>query len=453
MTQVETRGRSWWARVGIKRVARWLCAVALSGSVACGRGPEADRSSIGPGSDAPPAVSLAIVPVAGVHDTVDGIERIKFAGDAFSQTAQWTIDSNAITVAGGVDVDPDYDLTGAHQALLFSDGGIVTFASVGAKLLMFSASGKPERTVGRSGKGPGEFTAPHSLVLIRGDSLLVLDAANQRLNWITRQGKFAAMKKLPLREMWGATPVGLMPNGELLVDGVGGMVGESDADSVTRSQSPIQLMTIEGPDLGTPRTIATVPNFQMLRQETRYRGRVEKHTTVLRYTLRAQIAPWGNSIVTGDGASYQFDVRNTDGQLVRQVHVGVPRRPVTKDMRDTMISLELKRLEGPKTERMVDVNESRRLTREAPFSDSVPAFHQAFVSPNGTLWLVDGMALGDTAWSATAFNREGAMIGRVQAPGFAYVMAFGDDRVLLRVEDADGVVSMRVHKLIAAPRP
>jgi len=405
------------------------------------------------GSDTPEVVSMAMVPITGTRDTVNGIERINFDASAFEQTAQWTLDTSAVTIAGGVNVDPDYDLTDTYTALLFSDGGIATFALVGAKLFMFSASGKPERKVGRMGQGPGEFTSPGAPILLRGDSLLILDSGNKRLNWISRSGKFATMKKLPAGPPFGVTPLGILPNGELLVNGGGNIVGNAKGDTVERSMSAIQLMTIAEPALSSPRTIASVPHFQLKRVETKYRGRSDTHTTVLGFTLHAITTVWDSSLVTGDGATYQLDVRNLDGQVVRQLHVAVPRRPVTQVMRDTMIARQLKQFEGPQSERMVDANESRRLARDAPFADSLPAFHQTFVSPNGTLWVVDGMSLNDTTWSATAFNREGVMVGRVHAPGLAFVMAFGDDRVLLRVEDTDGVVSMRVHKLVTATRP
>lgn len=405
------------------------------------------------GENLPATQVMTMLPISGVRDTVNGIERITFDANAFEQTAQWTIDTNAVMVAGGVDVDPDYDLTGTYHALLLSDGGVATFASVGAKLFMFSAGGKLERKVGRMGQGPGEFTNPGAPILLQGDSLLILDDANKRMSWISRDGKFAAMKKLPAGIDWGATPLGVLPNGELLLDGSGGVVGNVDVDSVVRSSSQVQRMTIAELALGTPRTIATVPNFQLKRVETRYRGQSGRHTTVLGYTLHATIALWDRYIVTGDGSSYKLDIRNVEGQVVRELHVARPRRLVTQAMRDSITALQLKRLNGPHAEGMVDANESRRLAREAPFSDSLPAFQQILVSPNGTLWVVDGTALNDTSWSATAFNGDGAMIGHVHAPGFAQVMAFGDDRVLLRVEDADGVVSMRVHKLIAAPNP
>ncbi len=116
-------------------------------------------------------------------------------------------------------------------------------------------------------------------------------------------------------------------------------------------------------------------------------------------------------------------------------------------MRDAQIARELEGLSGPAAERVVDVEESRRIAREAPFADSLPAYSGFFVSPAKTLWVADGMAPSDTAWDATAIRADGALIGRLHVRGKARPMAFGDDRVVLRFEDEDGVVSLRTYRL------
>jgi len=272
------------------------------------------------------AGALTGTPIEGAKSIANGIEQISFDSTALTQAAQWSIATEPLTVAGGVDTDPEYDLTEVWSAVLFSDGAVAAMGR-GSKILVFAPDGKPERTIGRAGEGPREFRSDGNLFLISGDTLLIVDRGNRRVNSVTRRGDF-----------------------------------------------------------------------------------------------------------------------------VRQIHANAPRRPVTQYMRDSAIAVELDRMSGSRGEAggMVDVNESRRLAREIPFADSLPSFQQFFVSPNGTLWVLGPTVWGDTGWTATAYNKDGAMIGRLQAPGFARVMAFGDDRVLIRVADADGVVSMRVHRIVAA---
>lgn len=453
MTHDGMRGCAWWTRVGIMRLLLGCCVVALFGIQGCDETDDRSRANALAGSDALPTLTLSMIPISGMRDTLNGLERITFDSLALSRTAQLTIDSIPTTIAGGLDVEPAYDLTDAYHAALLSDGAIAVLSHRNSGVLMFSRDGKPDRIAGRRGQGPGEFSGARSMIALAADTLLLFDESNNRLNWITRDGKFAVMKSLPAGVSHGTLPLGVLPGGRLLLDGDGNSLEEIDTDTVTNSSAQLQILAIGTPRLDAgPRTIGRLPNLQLKRVETRYRGRIAHQTEFLRYGAHAVISPWKDLIVTGQGVKYHFDVRDTTGRIVQQWRVITPRRPVTQAMRDSRISLELKRMGGPRSEGMVDANESRRLAREAPFADSIPSYQRIFVSSNGTLWLVDGAAQGDTVWDATAFSRDGMMVGRIHAPGGPRIMAFGDDRVLLRVEDADGVVSMRVHRLVAAPR-
>ena len=69
------------------------------------------------------------------------------------------------------------------------------------------------------------------------------------------------------------------------------------------------------------------------------------------------------------------------------------------------------------------------------------------MSPNKTLWIVDYIAPTDTEWSATAFRADGAIVGRLTVKGKGTPLAFGDDRVVIRSEDEDGVVSLTVRRI------
>ena len=53
---------------------------------------------------------------------------------------------------------------------------------------------------------------------------------------------------------------------------------------------------------------------------------------------------------------------------------------------------------------------------------------------------------GDTTWAYTAVALDGRILGRLTGSGRAPV-AFGDDRVVLRDEDSDGLVTWRVMRV------
>ena len=120
-------------------------------------------------------------------------------------------------------------------------------------------------------------------------------------------------------------------------------------------------------------------------------------------------------------------------------------------MRNAQIARELARINDPiQAERYVDVEETRRQARERPFADSLQAYSGIFASTNGTLWVVDAIAPGDTGWSATAFRTDGAIVARLHSTSGSMPVHFGNDRVIVRVEDEKQNVSFRVHRMVGA---
>ena len=98
---------------------------------------------------------------------------------------------------------------------------------------------------------------------------------------------------------------------------------------------------------------------------------------------------------------------------------------------------------------MVDPAESRRIEQINPAADSLPPYSRLLVSPAGTLWVIDASAPGDSTGGATAFRHDGAILGRLSWRGRGTPMAFADDRVVMRETDEDGVVALRVFRILA----
>ncbi len=95
----------------------------------------------------------------------------------------------------------------------------------------------------------------------------------------------------------------------------------------------------------------------------------------------------------------------------------------------------------------VDKEENKKNIRTTPFADSLPPYERILVSPDKLLWVVDGMSNHDSGWSATAFRHDGAMVARLRVADKSWPVAFNGDHVLVRAEDADGNVVLRVHRL------
>ena len=70
-----------------------------------------------------------------------------------------------------------------------SDGNVYVLDQKANNVKKFDSSGKYLRTIGRRGRGPGEFNAPHHFTFAK-DRLVIWDQENYRICTISPEGKF-----------------------------------------------------------------------------------------------------------------------------------------------------------------------------------------------------------------------------------------------------------------------
>jgi len=204
----------------------------------------------------------------------------------------------------------------------------------------------------------------------------------------------------------------------------------------------------------TPRLLAELVGAAVVQQQATFRGRTSSSPAGLRFSRRAFVQISDSTVITGVGDGYSFAYRNSIGAVLTRVAVETSARAVTQVMRDAELELAIRKFKSPGAERMVDPKESERLVRETPFADSLPPYSNFFLAPNKTLWIVDYITPIDNEWSATAFRADGALVGRLMVKGKGTPLAFGDDRVVIRSEDEDGVVSLTVRRIgVATAKP
>jgi hypothetical protein len=382
-------------------------------------------------------------PVLPTRQLVDGVVVLQHRAGAFERAPQWSLAPAPLATAGGP-AAPDYDLTYARAVEILSDGRLVTLAPVGNRLFVFAPDGRGEKSLGREGKGPGEIMAPGGMSRTTGDTLVIPDAANNRLNWLVATKGFVAEVPLPaIVNGHFVRPVGALRTGELVMS-TAGLVQTATADTLTRPPASVVLIA---PKAVNATVIATLPDLELMRIPTNYRGRAGMETMPLRFGRNAMAVAWDTVIATGSGDGYRIDLRDATGRVRSSLRVPVPRRPVSRAMRDSAIAAAIARFDAPSAERMVDRDESRRIERVRPVADSLPPYGNWFVSPNRTLWVVDTSAPGDVAGGATAFRQDGTIIARLTWSRQGQPVAFGDDRVVMRDVDEDGVVALRVFRI------
>lgn len=378
--------------------------------------------------------------------TENGVTILTHDATAFERALRLSLDPVPLAVAGGPDADPAYDLTDARAFSLLADGRIAAFSIGRSRLLVFAADGQAQKSWGGTGQGPAEFRNVSSMIVARGDTLVLPDLGNTRMAWVTPdRGTVRTSSLQGLLPSRSTDRIAGMLPGERAVLFSGGRVQPVDLGKRERPPATVALVALQS----AGRVIANVPDLETVGITTRYQGEVRTESATLGFTRRAVVAVWDTLIVTGSGDGYRLDLRNANGRVLQTLSVAVPRRVVSTAMRQDLIDTRLRQMaeyrEPPR-----DLNESQRLVREAPFADSLPPYHAIFVSPDQTLWVVDGLTPADTAWHATAFRRDGAIVGRLRGVGTSRPVAFGNDRVLVRRIDADGVVALEARRIVPA---
>jgi hypothetical protein len=395
----------------------------------------------------PPIAIAQTVDVIPTRRVIANVETLEYPADSRMRAPQYHAAPTPVVRYGGADVAPAYDLTMLSYAHRLSDGRVVTLSRVGARLLVFGRDGRPERVIGRMGQGPGDFMSPLGLAVGRGDSLIIVDGANSRVSWVLADRGIVREQSLSSRLFPEFTQVsGVVPSGALVVFGG----GRFQQDASALGNRPTAKIGLLSPPSGGVTSFASVPDLQLVAFETRYRGQRERSGFPLRLGERGHVAVWIDQVVTNDGGS-SVSVLNEKGQVIRRLRLPGARRPVTAAMRAAVIDRELRRMRGPQSERMVDKAESERIAREAPFSDSLPVVGYVRVGTDGLLWIVDPIAPSEPAWSALGIRKDGVIVARASGQS-GIPLAFGSKTVLVRHEDADGVVSLALYQLVRQGR-
>jgi hypothetical protein len=97
-----------------------------------------------------------------------------------------------------------------------------------------------------------------------------------------------------------------------------------------------------------------------------------------------------------------------------------------------------------------DVSQLAGEMQEEPRLETFPVFSRVEASPDGRIvWAIDYRESADTTgWSATAFDREGRILGRIEEATGDPPVAIGNDRMAFRTEDDLGIATITVRRII-----
>lgn len=395
------------------------------------------------GNSSPPSRAESDASGAILPDTqsVAGALEMRHGADAFEAATRWQLDSVPLVVYDGGD---DHDLGYASHFIRLRDGRAVALFGHGQQeLLLFGADGAPLRQLARRGEGPGEVAGSGDVIVLPGDTIVFADHATRRVTWFTPDSGFLHTAPIPPGRGAGCqAPAGVLPGRMLVGIGRCGQDRLSD-DGTLQVTTPLLRF---GLDFSARDTIAMVAASRMKWIDITAGGRTDRVMTWPQFGPETSIAVFDSLVVVGtaDGG-YALDFLTADGALARRIVVERP--PVLVDDAFLERVVERRLMRDARDRSRQERDSIRRAILAEPFADTVAAYARITASPDH-LWVIDVILPGDTTWSATAFRADGAIAGRLVVPrrlGAAY--AFGDGAVIVRHEDAEGVVRYAVHRV------
>ena len=376
--------------------ARVLLAVVAA--VACGALPACESA---------PATDAALEPArrdsAGIgiveYDPLDGV------------LPTLVLDSTPALALGGLRTNLDEEL-GVRSPWMpvvgLEDGGVIV--GDGTMLKQFDAAGHLQRTIGREGRGPGEFQSVRFLCRVGADTLVAVEYTAPTVSVWTTAGTFVGSGRMP----GPVASTGCLADGSLIAE----LPRRGDNTAGTAA-----VAVRVRPDGAIVDTIGVLPASDY--------GPITREVSVIAA---------GDAVYVGEGRRYEVRRLGPGGRTQQILRVRVPPRPV--DAADFRARLEMTipaSVQGPQREAQLAQLASM------PKPESWPAYRAVRVDPRGRLWIEAYETDPDAPAHWTVFDASLRPVGRLTLPRErGDIVDFVGDRVALRSRDADGAVHLDI---------
>ncbi len=337
---------------------------------------------------------------------------------------------------------PAYDFFRISGVSQLQDGTLVVANAGSRELRFYGADGHFLRSVGRDGDGPGEFRALYNHWIIAGDTIVVWDRAVRRLQHFGPDGAFVRSMSMATAAPFAGFADWIEPQAFLEGGRLAMFIGSPGAPlPVLGSERRLLLVALHRIDEGGWDSVRVVPGSESGYQFGAY----------------TRAAGAGATLAVADVARFRVELFNPDGSLVSILSTSVPEIPVTADVIEAQIELEVGSgwWRDPTAE-FVEGLRSRYSARHRPF---LPAIRDIFVDADERIWVerYDVPARGSSRWEV--FERDGTWIGRVEMPaGFprgtqdvrqAPYFSVASGRLAGVWTDSDtGAATVRVYRVI-----
>jgi hypothetical protein len=172
-------------------------------------------------------VTLACQPEGGADADfalLDGLEVVEVGAAGDAPILPWRLSETPSVRVGGDGRGEHHQYVEISAATILRDGRVMVSDGRTGLVRLYGPDGDFRGQLGSRGEGPGEFQAPSSLLLVRGDSIWIWDHTLWRTSVFSPQGVFVRSERYdptaaglyPVQGMWPAV-VRLSGEGSLLI--------------------------------------------------------------------------------------------------------------------------------------------------------------------------------------------------------------------------------------------
>lgn len=343
---------------------------------------------------------------------------------------QWRLaDAPSVTI-GVLEGPPEQQLYRVAGAVRMRDGRIAVANAGSSEIRFFSPDGTFLRATGGQGDGPGEFRFMSQIVHTATDSLLVWDVMGSRLTVLSSDGAFVRTTPLdPPDADSRATFGSAFADGSLLAL-VSSSAGREPPDNhgVLREERTLMRASSTGQPLDSLVTIQRAPTF--VTKGSAEGSAMMVYLTRIPFATSGSWAVRGNTVLEGDGTTYEVRTRTHDGQLVEILRRAHRPAPVTDEIEAAYRTERVERSEDPAARRKAEATFAAM-----PLPETIAAFDDLEVDAQGNLWVRRVPLPGSDTFEFDVFDASGTPIATAVLPGDVIVFEIGDGYLLGRVRD------------------
>ena len=366
---------------------------------------------------------------------------------------------------------------GDGNLYLFDGTGGVTGPWLDPRILVYDASGAFIREIGRSGEGPGEFSSPVSMVVMRDGTAAVADMGHRAYHLFDESGGFARMVRVSAVPLLISSHAEADPGGDgvyaIMARGRAGMGrGPGVPEPVSR---PIFRLGLEGDEVAVdtvaqgwlpppPETAdGEVPGVVIEGRRVTFRELGLGQTTVFEPEL-LMAALSGERIVYSDSSAYALKVTaDGGGQVARVITRPLEPERVTSAIEEAETERMLARRRafgGSGSTRMMEIRGADGSVQSTSYEIPEPAFfpelsviHALSATWHGRIWVQRRDQYPETDGPIDVLTPEGDYIGTFPARTTALPDAFGPNGLAAFIElDEMDVATVVVRRLPDAVR-